>query len=401
MTDPIRQIPAFPRQEVPKYLVKLGDTQLEVLSIQGLPAWDDSSPSARLVVENVSFSLEDHVLLFGCHQGALAAYLAHALHPGQLSISDHNFTALEATKLMLIANAVPAADILSGIDLSSQHDQEFDVVIIQIPKGRLLTRRWLVQAFNALTQHGSLYVVGSNHSGIQSAIKDAQELMGEGRILAYKKGNRLAHFIKQYTDKTSPSWTISPGIALNSMVEFSITLSAHTYSIRSLPGVFSFDRLDEGTEMLLDAVCIPPGAKVLDAGCGYGIIGLFAAVKGAEVVHLIDNNLLAIAASRETLFINGVHNAEVIPGDLALSLPIDRYDLILSNPPFHTGHAVDYRIAHALIENSYQALDPGGRLVIVANRFIKYDRLIQEIYGNVSIMSESGKYHVLSGLKSR
>jgi 16S rRNA (guanine1207-N2)-methyltransferase len=251
-----------------------------------------------------------------------------------------------------------------------------------------------------LTQNGSLYIVGSNRAGIQSVVKEAQELYGPARVLAYKKGNRLAHFIKRAEDKPPPEWVNFPGIAPHTWVEFSISLPDHTFEIRSLPGIFSYDRLDEGTKMLLAAVNIPVGAKVLDAGCGYGIIGLFAAIRGAGLVHLVDNDLLSVEASRETLSVNSINHAEVIAGDL-LNMPLpDKYDLVLSNPPFHIGHAVDYQIAHTLIENSLRALNPGGRLIIVANRFIRYNRLIQEIYGNITILAESGKFHVLSGLKS-
>ena len=144
-----------------------------------------------------------------------------------------------------------------------------------------------------------------------------------------------------------PDWVKSPGVAPHTWVEFPIRLSNHTFDIRSLPGVFSYDRLDEGTEMLMGAVQIPPGAKVLDAGCGYGIIGLFAAVEGAGLVHLVDNNLLAVEACRETLSVNGIKNAEVSAGDLLNPWFPDQYDLVLSNPPFHAGQAVDYQVAHA------------------------------------------------------
>ena len=140
-------------------------------------------------------------------------------------------------------------------------------------------------------------------------------------------------------------------------LSFPLHLQITSYAIRSLPGIFSYDHLDEGTEMLLDTAQIPPGAKVLDAGCGYGIIGLFAAVNGAGMVHLVDNNLLAVAASRETLSLNRIKNAQVFAGDLLNPVFPDKYDLILSNPPFHTGHAVDYQIAHALIE----AFSPGAQ----------------------------------------
>jgi 16S rRNA (guanine1207-N2)-methyltransferase len=289
---------------------------------------------------------------------------------------------------------------MTGIDLPAECEQKFQLVVIQLPKGRQLWRRWLVQAYAALTGDGSLYITGSNHLGIQSALKDTQELFGPGRLLAYKKGNRLAQFIKPTVEKPPPDWMSSPGIAPRTWVEFTVSLSDHTYPIRSLPGVFSFDHLDEGTEMLLRAIQIRAGAKVLDAGCGYGMIGLYAADQGAGEVHLVDNNLLAIAACQATLAIHSIKNAEFFAADL-LNPPLpDKYDLILSNPPFHTGHAVDYQVAHSLIENSFQALNPGGSLVIVANRFIRYDRLIKEIFGNVSILAESGKFHVLSGLKS-
>jgi 16S rRNA (guanine1207-N2)-methyltransferase len=152
--------------------------------------------------------------------------------------------------------------------------------------------------------------------------------------------------------------------------------------------------------MLLNVTSIPPGGKILDVGCGYGIIGTFAAVQGAGLVHLIDNNLLATAACRETLTLNRVTNAEVFPGDLLSPVGSNLYDLILSNPPFHTGHAVDFQIAQAMIGQSFRALNPGGQMVIVANRFIRYNRLIEELFGNSSVLAESGKFYVLSGLKS-
>lgn len=400
MTGQASQLSAIPHQDIQKFLVKLGDLQLEVFSQPGLPDWELSSPSTHLIAEHAEFSSADQVILFGCHQGALAAYLARILHAGKLTITDHNSTALELTRLTLAANDAPPVEILTRIDLPPEHDQKYDAVIIQIPKGRLLTRRWLVQAYHALTMDGSLYLVGPNRAGIQSIIKDALELFGPGRILAYKKGNRLAHFTKKSGQVDLPVWANLPGVIPNTWVEFSIKLSDHSYTIRSLPGIFSFDRLDEGTEMLLAEVHIIPGSRVLDAGCGYGIIGLFAAVQGAGLVHMVDNNLLAVAASRETLSVNDVHHAQVYAGDLQNLVLPNHYDLVLSNPPFHTGQAVDYHIAHALIENSHQALNPGGHLTIVANRFIRYDRLIQEIYGNITVLAESGKFHVLSGLKS-
>jgi 16S rRNA (guanine1207-N2)-methyltransferase len=101
------------------------------------------------------------------------------------------------------------------------------------------------------------------------------------------------------------------------------------------------------------------------------------------------------------LTLNRITNAKVFAGDLLNPIGSNKYDLVLSNPPFHTDRAVDLQIAQALIDQSWQALNPGGQLIIVANRFIRYDHLIKAIFGNVSTLTESGKFHVLSGLKSR
>lgn len=389
-----------PYERIHIFTMTLGKEMIKVATKPGLPELEDFSPCAQLMIENARIGSADTVIVYGSHQGALSVYIARNLPNANILITDHDALMLNVTEQTLLENQITSVNILKDIDLVRARYQDFNTVIIQIPKGRQLNRRWLLQSYNALVSGGSLYLVGANNSGIQSVIRDSGDLFGPGRILAYKKGNRIARFIKNSIHMEKPAWTSIPGIAPDTWIEFSITLTDHTFRIRSLPGVFSSGRLDAGTEMLLKSIVIPPGGKILDLGCGYGIIGLFAAVQGAGFVHLVDNNLLAVAASRETLAVNNITNAEVFAGDLLSPIGSNQYDLILSNPPFHTGQAVDFDIAEAMISQSHRALKPGGQMVIVANRFIRYNRLIEQIFGNISVLTESGKFHVLSGLKS-
>ena len=81
------------------------------------------------MVENIVFRPADRVLLFGCLQGALLAYLALTVSAGQLCITDHNFTALELARLTLSANSAPDVDILEQIELPLGYDVDFNVII--------------------------------------------------------------------------------------------------------------------------------------------------------------------------------------------------------------------------------------------------------------------------------
>jgi 16S rRNA (guanine1207-N2)-methyltransferase len=381
-------------------IFKLGGEEIKVISKPGLPDWDQLLPSTELLAENVMLHTGDNVLLIGSHHGGLASFLARQLLDGTLSIMENSYLALKMTNNTLLKNDNHDVNIIPCIDLPVDVHNYYHSVLIQTPKSRKLARRWLVQAYNALRDGGYCYVAGSNSLGIKSIIKDASEIFGNSSILAYKKGNRITLQKKNVEAMPIPDWANEPGIAPGTWVEFSILLSNYSFQIRSLPGIFSYDRLDDGTCMLLSICNIPKGANVLDMGCGYGIIGMYAAHQGAGWVDFVDSDLLAIAACKASIEKNQITNTTVIPGDLLSSIDATKYDLILSNPPFHTGQSVDYQIAEALIRQSFQALIPGGQIVIVANKFIRYDYLIRQIFDNVSVLASSGKFHVLSGRKT-
>jgi len=380
--------------------MKLSGENIEVISKPGLQDWDQLLQSTELLADLQSVLPSDYVHLFGCHNGALCVFTARELPFGKLSISDNNSIALELTRKSLEANHISSAYQITGADISPDENRLYDVAIIQMPKGRMLARRWLFQAYQILKDSGRLYISGPNKSGVQSFIKDALNIFSNGQILGYKKGNRVSQHIKQPGNPTPPDWLYAPGIINGSWVEFSVTHLDQIYQISSLPGIFSFDHLDAGTKMLVDSIKIEPGSKVLDVGCGYGLIGLYAATHGAGWVDFIDSDLLAVASCKQTLSNNRIKNATVFSGDLLEPVLSHNYDLILSNPPFHAGQAVNYQIAEAMIKQSYHALNPGGCLTIVANRFIPYDRIINEIFANVSCLAETGRYYVLTGIRS-
>jgi 16S rRNA (guanine1207-N2)-methyltransferase len=138
--------------------------------------------------------------------------------------------------------------------------------------------------------------------------------------------------------------------------------------------------------------------EVLDIGCGCGVIGIAAAAWGARRVEMVDTNLLAVASVLRSLSRLSLPQAHAYPGDALSESGGEKFSLIVSNPPFHSGKGVDYSHAHTFIRQGRQALHPGGRMVVVANHFIRYERLMAEQFRRVETLAADSRFHVLCGL---
>lgn len=394
-----RQLPTIPYPQVFKLAFHMGGKSIEVASKPGLPDWDRVSPAALLIGEKITLPTDARVLYLGCGNGAGAVRLANQLPNGQLWLHDINYIATQMASETIRLNRISNARVLADIDLPAELENSCDIVVVELPKGRKLTQRWLAQAFRGLRTGGVLYLCGANRQGINSLVKDAENLFGESGVLGYKKGNRLVRFQKKQPEWPASGWWQIPGIAPGTWHTVVIQTPSGNIELFSLPGIFSFDQLDDGTQLLLDSLPEVHDMNVLDLGCGYGIIGISAAHSGAAAVDLLDVNLLAVAASNLNIERLGLTNACAFASDVLSAVPDKKYGLILSNPPFHTGRDVDYQVANAFIKQSYQALETGGRLYIVANRFIRYEKIMEMHFQQVKETIQSPRFHVLCGVK--
>ena len=160
--------------------------------------------------------------------------------------------------------------------------------------------------------------------------------------------------------------------------------------------VFAAHGLDPGSALLIASTTVRSTDRVLDVGCGWGALGIAAAkaASGGSVV-LTDVNRRAVALARENVRANEVKNAEVRAGPLYRPVEGERFDLIVSNPPYHAGRA----LVLSLLEGGLAHLTPGGRLVIVGkgSQGIKfYQAWLEERYpGRVEVLGRRGGYRVL------
>lgn len=160
-------------------------------------------------------------------------------------------------------------------------------------------------------------------------------------------------------------------------------------------GVFSKDRPDPGTLLLAKRAQLPETGRVLDLGCGYGLLGLYAALQHPGLhVTFVDLNPRAVELARRNCERYRLARVELLCGDAPQVLGDRRFDAILCNPPYRAGKAT----VMALLENAAQRLNAGGTLWIVGRTRQGVKTLVRDIspwFSEVETVDISGGYRVI------
>ena len=165
--------------------------------------------------------------------------------------------------------------------------------------------------------------------------------------------------------------------------------------IETTEGFFSPRGADAGTLSMVSAVELESGQKLLDLGCGAGLVGIAAAkVLGEENVWMTDVDPAAVRCAAENAKRNGVENVHLCCGDALDAVDASGFDWILSNPPYHA----DFSVAKKFIEKGFNRLKLGGKLVMVVKRELWYRNKLTAIFGGVR-MQEIGGYFVFTAEK--
>ncbi|QEA39230.1 methyltransferase [Pistricoccus aurantiacus] len=249
------------------------------------------------------------------------------------------------------------------------------------PKTHALGEWWLLKLCQDLPEGTPLQVVGENQGGIKRVLKVLAALGLGCRKL--DSARRCSLF-----DTKLRRVGIDPELAWTRFEAQELTLISH-------PGVFGHGKLDEGTQLLLEALpeLLPKGdCRVLDMGCGDGVIAAWLARRGARV-SAVDSNLFAVEATRRTLATNRLEG-RALSSDVYSALNDERFDVIVSNPPFHQERSIDYGPAARLIEQAPAHLEKGGRLVLVANTFLPYADRLEAAFGSFRVIADDRRFRV-------
>ncbi|MDE6762656.1 MAG: methyltransferase [Oscillospiraceae bacterium] len=159
------------------------------------------------------------------------------------------------------------------------------------------------------------------------------------------------------------------------------------------PSNFSPNNIDTGTLAMLSAVDFLPSDKILDMGCGYGVVGILAAkLIGYERVTMCDISESAVKQAKINAKLNGVPNIDIKISDGFCNIQDNDFTLILSNPPYHT----DFSVPRRFIEVGFKKLVLGGKMIMVTKRPDWYKNKLTSIFGGVRILEINGYYVFIS-----
>lgn len=160
--------------------------------------------------------------------------------------------------------------------------------------------------------------------------------------------------------------------------------------------VFSPKAIDTGTISMLSKVDFAPTDKVLDLGCGYGFVGIYAGqFICPSQVTMSDISDDALRLAKENIALNNVNGIKVVKSNGLDNIDDSGFTLILANPPYHA----DFSVPKNYIEKGYKKLAVGGKMYLVTKRKEWYKKKLITVFGGTKIYEINGYYVFLAEKK--
>ncbi len=271
-----------------------------------------------------------------------------------------------------LSNAITDERVKSHFCAQYQTDLRHDLVIMQFPKSKAEYGFTLAMLAGVVSDDATIIIVGENKGGVKSADK-----LAKNYLLFCNKVDAARHCLL-YVGRFK---TDIPAFKLEDFYHYyQISIGQRALKIAALPGVFSQNKLDVGTEVLLENLPEKISGKVLDFGCGAGVIAAYIGTLHPDTnLSLVDVSALALQSAETTLTINQLNGTFLASN--SLSNVTEKYDVVISNPPFHQGVKTHYAATEQFLSNIKQHLTSNGTITIVANSFLKYPPIMEKTIG--------------------
>lgn len=182
----------------------------------------------------------------------------------------------------------------------------------------------------------------------------------------------------------------------NEDISLNYTFKGKELHFISNAGIFSKNRIDFGTNLLLNSIELK-GNRILDLGCGYGIVGVsVASVNNKYNVLSVDVNERAVEITNQNYKNNSIRNGKAIVNNAYRTLK-EKFDMIITNPPIRAGKEVVYEMVLGGINH----LNDEGEIWVVIRKDkggLSLFKQMEEVYKNVQIINKKSGYLIIKGI---
>lgn len=354
-------------------------------------AWDAAD---EYLIEQVEQQFPDYlsknIRIYNDDFGVLACWFADAK---PLWFSD-SFVAHTSCHLNL-SNNHPATDSVTFYDSLQRCEQKAELILIKVPKTLALLEQQLID-LQTVVDDNSYIIAAGKVTAIQKSTQALfEKYLGPCHTSLAKKKSRLI-FCQPQGNKADKS--PYPTVWHTDSPDFQISNHAN---------VFARQQLDIGARALLAHLPNATGKRVLDMGCGNGVLGLHLLHHYPDCrVVFVDESYMAVASAK----LNVEHNMpDKLPQcEFLVSNCLDQFeqlndrsniDIVLCNPPFHQQNAITDHIAIQMFQDAKKVLKRGGELRIVGNRHLDYGQKLKSLFGGYTSVASDRKFSILSAIK--
>lgn len=340
---------------------RVGDLRVPLstkVGVRGHPGVDEALVALAEPLRRGRVGLGGRVLDLTGGPAALPAWAARAGVAADWTVATTSAATLAAARAT-IEDAGLRAPVVAA--LPWEVEGRFDAVVWRPPGDRGVRRVAVELAAVAarLADGGTVWLLQHKDEGAKRTEKAAAERFASVEVVAREGGWRLAAL----------RGPIEGAPALDPWTAF----EAPGGLARAIVGAFAAAKVDPGTRALLGVLAERGGApeRLLDLGCGTGLLARAALAAGARAVVAVDDDLAAVRSAARNLGEDA--RARVVHADLTAGVAAAGFDAVWCNPPFHVGRQVVGALSRAFVAAAHEALRPGGEAWFVANRALPYE----------------------------
>lgn len=279
----------------------------------------------------------------------------------------------------------------AGFETVTELEGEFDCGMCLVTRHRRENDANVARGWDLLEEGGTLVCAGRNDVGIKSMEKRLGKFVGiEGKVT--KNHSRAFWMRKGETGNPFPDEWLELARPASHMDGLPFVTQ---------PGIFSWNKVDRGSAFLLEHLPARIAGDVADFGAGWGFLSheLLDRFERIKRIDLLENEKMALDAAKLNVT---DERASFFWTDLAGPVTGDRvYDWVVTNPPFHTSSRTDITLGCRFIEVAARSLGHGGKLLLVANRQLPYEREVNRLFNEVERLAESADFKVLLASRPR